>query len=150
MSIALKYGLAITLVVVVWILFSHVLFPLDPKSKANLIAPLLFNLTAIVAIYLGIRKRKEQSGGVSFKEGLKTGMSISFVYALSACLFFLILLIALGPALLANEPTAPTKPIWQVALFAFAGMFFGSLILGLVYSTICSFFLAKRLSEADG
>ena len=52
--------------------------------------------------------------------------------------------------MMAAEPMAANYPIWKVALQAFAGMFFGSLILGLVYSTIISFFLAKRSSAARG
>jgi hypothetical protein len=51
-----------------------------------------------------------------------------------------------GPSIMANEPMAATYPVWKLALIASAGMFFGSLILGLVYSTIISFFLARRVS----
>jgi hypothetical protein len=48
-----------------------------------------------------------------------------------------------GPKLMANEPMAQNYPMWQVALGAFAGMFFGALILGLVYSTLVSFMLVR-------
>ena len=143
MKIALKYGLLITLVIVVWIVLTHFLFPLPPTSSLNLLAPVLFNLAAIIALYLGIKSRKAE-GDMNFKEGLKTGLSISFVYAISASLFFLLLLVMVGPSVMAAEPMAPDYPVWKVALGAFASMFFGSLILGLVYSTIISFFLAKR------
>lgn len=109
----------------------------------NMVAPVLFNLAAIIALYLGIKSRKAD-GDMNFKEGLKTGLAISLVYAISACLFFLLLLLIVGPSMMANEPMAPASPVWRVALAAFGGMFFGSLILGLVYSTIISFFLARR------
>ena len=109
----------------------------------NLLAPVLFNLTAIVALYLGIKSRKAE-GEMTFKEGLKTGLSISLVYAISASLFFLLLLLIVGPSMMAAEPMAANYPIWKVAIQGFRRMFFGSLILGLVYSTIISFFLAKR------
>lgn len=145
MKIAIKYGLLITLVVIVWVFVTHLLFSLPPESKANAIGPMLFNLAAIVAIYLGIKKRwSEANGKISFKEGLRTGLLISFVYALSSSLFFVVLLLLVGPTLMANEPLAQTYPMWSVALGAFVGMFFGSLILGLVYSTVVSFLLVRR------
>jgi hypothetical protein len=142
MKIALKYGLMITLVVVVWVLVTKFLFPVSPESSVNVLGPILFNLASIVAIYLGIvasgRERE-----LSFKESLKTGMSISLVYALSACLFFFVMFLIVGPTLMANEPMAQTYPMWQVALLAYAGMFFGSLVLGLVYSTVIAFLLVR-------
>lgn len=143
MKIAIKYGLLITLVVVIWVLITHLLFPISPESKINILGPILFNLAAIVAIYLGI-KAKQAGSALSFKEGLKTGVSISFVYALSACIFFLIFFLLVGPTLIANEPLTQNYPLWQRALGAFAGLFFGALILGLVYSTIISFLLVRR------
>jgi Na+/H+-translocating membrane pyrophosphatase len=144
MHIALKYGLAITAVVIVWVAITHFVFPLPPNSKLNVVAPLLFNAAAIVAIYLGIKARKAQ-GETNFKAALKTGLSISVVYAISASLFFLVLLLIVGPSIMANEPMAENYSIAQLAIRAFIGMFFGSLILGLVYSTIIAFFLGKRL-----
>ncbi|HET6669891.1 MAG TPA: DUF4199 family protein [Pyrinomonadaceae bacterium] len=143
MRIAIKYGLLITLVVVVWIILTHFVVPLPPTSKLNLLGPVLFNVAAIIAIYLGIKARKAE-GDMNFKAGIKTGLAISLVYAISACLFFLLLLLVVGPSMMANEPMAANAPFWRVALGAFTGMFFGSLILGLVYSTIISFFLARR------
>ena len=149
MRIAIKYGLLITLVIIVWVVVTHFVFPLPPTSTLNLLAPVLFNLAAIIALYLGIKSRKAESE-MTFKDGLKTGLSISFVYAISASLFFLVLLLIVGPTIMAAEPMAAHYPIWQVALQAFSGMFFGSLILGLVYSTIISFFLAKRHRRGIG
>ena len=54
MKIAIKYGLSITVVVMLWVLVTHFLVPLAPESKANMLAPILFNVAAMVAIYLGI------------------------------------------------------------------------------------------------
>jgi Na+/H+-translocating membrane pyrophosphatase len=142
MKVAIKYGLSITLVVVLWVLVTHFLFPLAPESKANILGPILFNLAAIVAIYLGIKERAAE-GELSFKQGINTGMAISLVYAISSCLFFLIVFLFVGPRLMANEPMSQNYPMWQVALAAFAGMFFGALILGLIYSTVISFMLVR-------
>jgi hypothetical protein len=146
MKIAIKYGLLITAVVVAWIVIVRFLLGVGADSKANLIAPIIFNVAAIVAIVLGIRARKnELNGALSFKEGLKTGMKISLVYAASACLFFMIEFLIAGPNLLLSEAGPQSGPIWKVAATAYAGLFFGSLISGLVYSTIISFFIARRL-----
>lgn len=142
MKIAIKYGLLITLVVVLWVLVTHFLFPLRPESKANNLAPILFNLAAMVFIYLGIKASAAHSE-LNFKQGIKTGMAISLVYGTASSVFFFIVFLFVGPALMANEPMAQNYPIWQVALAASAGMFFGALILGLVYSTVISFLLLR-------
>ena len=142
MKIAIKYGLSITFVVILWVLVTHFLFPLAPDSKANILAPILFNFAAIVALYLGI-KASDVNRDLNFKQGIKTGMAISLVYGISSCLFFAIVFLFVGPKLMANEPMAQDYPMWQAAMAAFAGMFFGALILGLVYSTVVSFMLVR-------
>ena len=150
MKIALKYGLPITAVVVAWIVIVRFVLGVGPDSKANLIAPILFNLTAIVAIALGMNARKRELGGqLYFKEGLKTGMAISLAYAVSACLFFMLQYLVAGPQLLLSEAGPHPGPLWRVAVFAYAGLFFSSLLFGLIYSTIIAFFIAKRLGRDD-
>jgi hypothetical protein len=145
MKLALKYGLLITAVVIAWVLIVRFGLNVGPDSRANIIAPILFNLTAIVAILLGIRARKnELNGELGFKEALKTGMAISVVYAISACLFFMIEFLVAGPRLLLSKTGPQTGPLWQVAALAYAGLFFGSLFFGLIYSTLIAFFLARR------
>ena len=57
MKIAIKYGLLTTLVVVVWVLVTHLMFQVTPDSKANTLGPILFNLASIIFIYLGIKAR---------------------------------------------------------------------------------------------
>jgi hypothetical protein len=54
----------------------------------------------------------------------------------------------IGPRWLESEPGAVAgAPMWRIAIQAFAGLFIGGMILGLIYSTVISFFLAKRQSE---
>lgn len=150
MNISLKYGLAITAVLIAWVVVVRFLMGVGPDSSANMIGPIIFNLAAVAAIFLGLVRRKNEAGGeLSFKEGLKTGVGISLVYAASSCLFFIILYFATGPGLLLNEPGAQDRPLWQTATLAYIGLFFGSLIFGLIYSTVISFFLAKRRSAAN-
>jgi hypothetical protein len=82
MKNALKYGLSITMVVVIWIVVVRHLMGVGPESGANLIAPVLFNLAQIVGIFMGVIRRKTGvDGELSFKDTLKTGVGISFVYA---------------------------------------------------------------------
>src|SRR6266850_5168324 len=144
MKIALKYGLLITLGIMAWVVFAHLLVP-DPTSKV-FGAGIFSNLMEICGIFLGISAKGRESGGrPTFKDGLKTGVSIAFVYALSTALFFLVALVLIGSRLMAAEPGAQTRPLWQTAAAAFAGLFTGALLFGLVYSTVISFFLAKKL-----
>ena len=167
MKIPLKYGLLITLGIIAWVVVAHLFVP-DPNSKLSQCrfnvalnpsnvpfaigleehsvgSGVFFNLLEIVGIYLGITaKGREDGDRPTFKDGLKTGVAIAFVYALSAALFFLVLFLFVGPKLMAGEPGAQTQPFGQVVLGAFAGLFLGSLVFGLVYSTVISFVLAKR------
>jgi len=148
MKIALKYGLLITFVVVLWIVIVRLWLGMGAGPQGQIISGLLFNATAILAIFLGMRERKQALGGaLTFKDGLKTGMGISLVYAVSACLFFMIEFLVAGPKLLLSESGPQTGPLWQVAAMAYAGLFLGSLLFGLIYSTLIAFFLARRLGR---
>ncbi len=146
MKIALKYGLLITAIVVAWIVLVRFVMDVGAESKANVIAPILFNLAQILAIYLGVRERKASvDGELSFKECLKTGMAISLVYAVLSCIFFMVEYLVAGPKLLLSEAGGGDRPLWQIAVFAYAGLFLGSLFFGLIYSTLIAFFLARRV-----
>jgi hypothetical protein len=145
MKIALKYGLLIALVVVVWILLVRFVANAGPDSKLAQAAPLVFNLAEFILIFAGIRERKRELGDrFTFKEGVKTGTGISFVYAASACLFFLIQFLIAGPKLLMTDMGPTDRPMWQIALIAYAGLFFGSLLFGIIYSALNSFVLARQ------
>lgn len=147
MKIALKYGLLITLGAIAWVVIAHLLVP-DPRSPVHSLgAGIFFNILHIAGIYLAITTMKNKAGGeLDFKAGMKTGIATAFVYAASFCLFFVIAIFAVGPKLMASEPGAENLPLWHVALGAFVGLFLSSLIFGLVYSALISFFLAKRHS----
>ena len=76
--------------------------------------------------------------------GLKTGVAISFVYALTATLFFVGVVAVVGTKWLASEPAAAEAPMSRVMTGAFIGLFLGAMLFGLIYSTLISFFVAKR------
>jgi len=147
LSIPIKYGLMIALGVVAWVLITHSVF--DPRSSVHTFgAMIFFNVLQFAMIYFGLRaKEREYGDKQDFKKGLKTGVLISLVYGLSACLFFAVVLAFLGTRWLAAESGAANEPASIVAARAFAGLFATAMFLGLIYSTVISFFLAKRQSE---
>ena len=148
MKIALKYGAIIAAGIAIWVVADHFLLHITgPGSKAGFLTPLFFNLLQLVMVFLGIRaKRSEQNGVLPLQQGLATGMSISLVYAVLSCTFFLVLYLIVGSKLLENEPGGPgtSQPEKYVLLVAFAGMFFGALVAGLIYSLAISFVMRKK------
>ena len=148
MKIPLNYGLLITIGVVIWVLVARSIVTNPASLVHTLGAPVFFNFLHFVMIYLGLKaKEREKGERLAFKEGLKTGVLISFVYALTASLFFVGVVAVVGTRWLASEPGAAEMPPSQVAAQAFTYLFIGAMFLGLIYSTLISFFLAKRQSE---
>jgi len=148
MKIPLKYGLIATLGVAAWVLIAHTLVS-DPRSTVHTLgAPIFFNVFHFAVIYLGLKALEREKGDrPTFKEGLKTGVAISVIYALTVSLFFVGVIAVVGPKWLASEPAATEAPMSRVMIGAFIGLFIGALVFGLIYSTLISFFIAKRRSE---
>jgi hypothetical protein len=145
---AIRYGLLITLGVVIWVIVAHLVVP-NPCSPVHELGPLIcFNLLEIFGIYLGLVATKRQTGQLFFKEGLKTGMRIATVYGLGSCVFFLGFILVLGSGAMCPKPGMERFSFWQMAAFGFAGQFLFAIFLGLIYSTIIAFLLATRRSEA--
>jgi hypothetical protein len=144
MKIPLKFGLLITAGVIVWLVIAHLLVPNPTSSVHSIGAGIFFNLMEFIGIALGIKaKQTEQSGMISFKTGVKTGVAIAVVYAVTTSLFFLLQMAFMGTEMLAHEPGAGDKPVWQVALGAFAGLTIGGIVMGLIYSTLVTFFVIR-------
>ena len=148
MKIPLKYGLLITLGVMAWVLIAHALVP-NPRSNVHTLGIAFFtNVLQFAMLYLGLKALEREKGDRPiFKQGMKTGVAISFVYGLTASLFFAALIAIKGTKWIATEPGELDAPMSRVILVRFVGLFVGALLLGLVYSTVLSFFLAKRRSE---
>jgi uncharacterized oligopeptide transporter (OPT) family protein len=149
MKIPIKYGLLTALGLIIWVLLAHVLVA-NPQSLVHtLFSPIFFNVLHFEMIFLGIKALERERGArLSFKEALKTGVSIAFVFALTASLFFLAVMLFVGDRWLAVEPGAATTPTRTLMIQAFAGLFLGTLIFGLIYSTVIAFFVAQRRSES--
>ncbi|HKU76059.1 MAG TPA: DUF4199 family protein [Pyrinomonadaceae bacterium] len=151
MKTSLKYGLLIAVLAMAWVLIAHNVVTNPASLVHQLGTPIIFNVLQFALIYLGIKAVEREKGDrPTFKEGLKTGVGISVVYGLALSLFFVVVLLVVGTKFMAVEPGAGSgtvKPA-QIAQ-AFVGLFLLSLIFGLIYSTVISFFLAKRQSEQD-
>ena len=148
MKIPIKYGLFITLGVMVWVLIVHnvVTNPLSIVRTFGI--PFVMNLLQFIMIYVGLQALAREKGDKpTFKEGLKTGVAISLVYAITICLFFVGVVAVVGTKWLESEPGAAEAPMSRVLAGAFLGLFLGAMVFGLIYSTLISFFTAKRRSE---
>jgi predicted permease len=148
MKIPLKYGLIAAVGLIIWILGAHWLVP-NPQSKVHALgAPIFFNVLHFAVIFLGLKAlEREQGAKPRFKDALKTGVAIAFVYALTASLFFVAVVMAVGTRWMSSGPGANTTPTRMLLAQAFAGLFLGTMIFGLIYSTVIAFFVARRQSE---
>ena len=149
MKISLKYGLLIAVLAMAWVLIAHNVVSNPASIVHQLGTPIIFNVLQFALIYLGIKAVERAKGDrPTFKEGLKTGVGISVVYGLTLSLFFVVVLKVVGTKFMAVEPGAGTGSVSRTQIAqAFVGLFLLSLIFGLIYSTVISFFLAKRRSE---
>ena len=147
MKTPIKYGLMITLGIMAWVLVARSLVT-DPTSLVHTLgSPIFFNLLHFIMIYLGLKATERDKGDrLAFKEALKTGVLISLVYAVTASLFFVGVVAAVGTRWVESEPGFAGAPRSQIAAQAFLYLFVGAMFLGLIYSTLISFFLAKRQS----
>jgi hypothetical protein len=137
MKIALKYGLAVTLVIAAWVALKHFVLHLETPAAAFVDAA-VFNVSAIIGLALGIRAKKtEHDGSLTFGEGMKIGVSIAVTYALATSLYFAVLLALVGPNLMQQQgETSPVK--------AFAGVSIGFALIGTIFSAIISLILRRR------
>jgi len=138
----------ITLGVIAWVLITRSLVT-NPQSMVHTLGgPVFFNVLQFAMIYLGLKALEHQKRDKpTFKEGLKTGVAISFVYGVTASIFFTIVLAIVGTKWMATDPGAADIPRSRLILVAFLALFIGAVFLGLIYSTVLAFFLAKRRSD---
>ena len=148
MKTLLKYGLLIALGAIVWVVIAHYAITNSASMVHRLGTPIFFNVLQFVMIYLGIKAVEREKGErLTFKEGVQTGFGISFIYAIAITVFFGIVLAVIGTKWMAVEQGVGDTPSSRIA-GAFIGFFMGALIFGLIYSTVISFFISKRASEA--
>jgi hypothetical protein len=140
MKIALKYGIAVTLVIAGWVALKHFVLHLAGPG-AQLADLVLFNLAAIIGLVLGIRAKRAANGGaLSYGQALMTGISIAVTYAILTSAYFALLLSVVGPKIMQQEgETSVVK--------AFLGVSLGFALFGTVFSAIIALFLKKESSQ---
>jgi hypothetical protein len=139
----------IAVLAMAWVLVAHYLVTNPASMVHQLGTPIIFNVLEFALIYLGIKAVEREKGDrLTFKEGVKTGVGISVVYGLALSLFFVIVLKVVGTKFMAMESGAGTGSVSRAQIAqAFAGLFLLALVFGLIYSTVISFFLAKRVTD---
>lgn len=143
MKLALKYGIAVTVVIATWVALKHFVLHLEGQP-AQVADVAVFNLSAIGGLVLGIRERRITNGGwLTFLDGWRTGISIAVTYAILTSLYFLFLLILVGPKLMQQEgETSYVK--------AFAGVSIGFAVFGTIFSAIIALILKRKLTMNIG
>ncbi len=136
MKLALKYGIAVTLIIAAWVALKHFVLHIE-GSSAQFADVAVFNLTAIVALGMGIKERREANGHkLTFWQGLTTGFSIAVTYAILTSLYFAFLLALVGPKLMQQEGETS-----MVA--AFLGLGIGLTLFGTIFSALISLVLKR-------
>jgi hypothetical protein len=136
MKLALKYGIAVRVVIAAWVALKHFVLHLESQT-AQLADIAVFNFAAIVGLVQGIREKRAMNGGsLTFGGGLITGISIAVTYAILTSAYFAILLAAVGPKLMQQEgETSMVK--------AFLGVSIGFALFGTVFSAMIALVLRK-------
>ncbi len=136
MKIALKYGIAVTLVIAAWVALKHLVLHLQGPS-AQFADVAIFNFSAIVGLMMGIKEKRQANGNkLTFGDGFLTGISIVITYALLTSLYFVFLLALAGPKIMQQEgETSYVK--------AFAGVSIGFALFGAVFSAIIALVLRR-------
>jgi hypothetical protein len=144
---ALKYGLLTALGMAAYVMLKH--FALKQALPPWLDA-LVFNAFEFAGLARAIRARRTVQRGLTFGQGLKTGLSTAAVYAVAAGVFFAALYWAVGPALLqqAREPGVGERSTSAVLVGAFGGLFIGAMGCGLVFSLLLSALMRRSAPQS--
>jgi len=136
MKIALKYGIAVTVIIAAWVALKHFVLHIE-GSSAQFADIAVFNLTAIVALMLGIKEKRLANGDrLTFLQGLGTGFSIALTYAILTSLYFALLLALVGPKLMQQEGETNMPA-------AFLGLGIGLTVFGTIFSLLIALVMRK-------
>jgi hypothetical protein len=130
MKLALKYGIFVAVVIAAWVVLKHFVLHLE-STPAQIADVVIFNLTAITGLTLGIREKQTTNGGsLTFGERWFTGIKIALTYAILTSAYFAILLATVGPKLMQQEgETSMVKAFLGISIgFALFGAFFSAII----------------------
>lgn len=136
MKIAVKYGIAVALIIAAWVALKHFVLRMEGPS-AQLADLAVFNLSALVALMMGIKEKRIANGDrLSFLQGLGTGVSIAVTYAILTSVYFALLLVLVGPKLMQQEGETSM-------LAAFLGLGIGMTLFGTIFSALISLVLKR-------
>ncbi|HYR74424.1 MAG TPA: DUF4199 domain-containing protein [Pyrinomonadaceae bacterium] len=144
MKIALKYGIAVTLVIAAWVALKHFVLHLEgtPAQVADFV---IFNLAATIGLTLGIKEKRTANGGMlTFGDGLLTGIKIAVTYAILTSVYFAILLATVGPKLMQQQEGETS------VVRAFLGVSIGFTLFGIVFSAIIALIMKKKMAMNIG
>ncbi|MDX6611097.1 MAG: hypothetical protein QOD75_283 [Blastocatellia bacterium] len=147
MKRALKYGLLVAVIIAVWIALKHWGLHLD-QTRAAIFDTVVFNVAGIIVLALGISdKRAANNGGLTFGEGMKTGVAIAITYAVLTAIFFALVLVLVGPGLMQQAGhVGPNGEITgPILVKAFAGLIIGLAFIGTILSVFVTLILKRRL-----
>src|SRR5689334_9019840 len=134
--IALKYGIAVTVIIAAWVALKHFVLHIE-GSSAQFADLAVFNLSAIVALMMGIKEKRLANGDrLSFLQGLGTGVSIALTYAVLTSLYFALLLAFVGPKLMQQEGETNVTA-------AFLGLGLGLTLFGTIFSLLIALVTKK-------
>lgn len=136
MKLAFKYGIAVTLIIAAWVALKHFVLHIEgpPAQFADLA---VFNLSAIVALMMGIKEKRVTNGNrLTFMQGFATGLSIAITYSVLTSLYFVLLLKLVGPSLMQQEGETSIGK-------AFLGVSIGFALFGGVFSALIALVLKK-------
>ena len=136
MKIALKYGIAVTFVIAIWVALKHFVLHLEGPS-AQFADVAVFNFSAIVGLMLGIKEKRLANGNkLTLVDGFVTGLGIAITYTILTSLYFTMMLAIVGPKLMQQEgETSYVK--------AFAGVSIGFALFGAIFSAVIALVLRK-------
>src|ERR1041384_4289841 len=136
MKIALKYGIAVALIIAAWVALKHFVLHIEGPS-AQLADLAVFNLSAIVALMMGIKEKRIANGDrLNYLQALGTGVSIVLTYALLTSVYFAVMLALFGRQFMQQEGETNM-------LAAFLGLGIGLTLFGTIFSALISLVLKK-------
>ena len=136
MKIALKYGIAVTVIIAAWVALKHFVLHIQ-GSSAQFADVAVFNISAIVGLMMGIKEKRLAKGDrLTFLQGLGTGVSIALTYAIFTSLYFALLFKLVGPKLMQQEGETNVTA-------AFLGLGIGLSVFGTIFSALISLVLRK-------
>lgn len=145
----IKYPLIMIGIIILCLIYMHLSGQYNQFPTGGPTAESLLMLAApLIVWFLGIRAKKKQlKGRMSFKQGFSEAFKMSLVFGIISPFIFLIYYIIFNPGIVHKVGDVygiMNAPSWLIIAYDMAVQFLGSLIGGVVYGSIVSFFLRNK------